>query len=221
VIYQKASSGSGEAELLLPPTTMDIPAQWTRDGRFIVYEHVDPKTKKHDLWVLPVQQPAQPGQVVSPASARPIPFLQTEFDEIMGQLSPDSRWMAYTSNESGQREVHVRPFPPGDGEWKISTAGGDQPRWRGDGKELFYVSASGKMTVVPVKVTPGATPHLEPGVPAPLFETHTVSVGGAVNFLQYDVTADGKRFIVASTGGTTGASPPITAVVNWNAGLKK
>ncbi len=216
VMYQKASSGSGQEQLLLPPTTADISYQWSRDGRYIVYVHFDPRTKG-DLWVLPVQ----PGQPV-PASAKPIPFLQSEFEERMGQLSPDSRWMAYSSDESGQREVYVRPFPSGDGEVKISTAGGDQPRWRGDGNELFYVSASNQMTAVPVQVKPGATPRLEPGVPVPLFEVHTVTAGTLPNvLLEYDVTADGKRFVVASAVGTTASSPPLVAVVNWHAGSKK
>ena len=77
----------------------------------------------------------------APGDRKPIPFLQTEFNELKGQLSPDNHWMAYTSDESGQREVYVRPFPVSDGKWRISTAGGEQPRWRGDGKELFFVGA--------------------------------------------------------------------------------
>jgi len=216
VMYQKASGGSGQEELLLPPTTDDVPTQWSPDGRFIVYWHTDPKTKT-DLWLLPVS----PGQAVPPASAKPIPFLQTQFVERMGQISPDGRWMAYSSDESGLREVYVRPFPRGGDEVRISTAGGDQPRWRGDGRELFYIAASGNMTAVPVQVTPGENPRLEPGVPEPLFEAHPTSGGPNANVHEYDVTADGKRFIVASTAVAGGNSPPITVVVNWNAGAEK
>src|SRR5262249_20724866 len=159
--------GSGQEQSLVPPTTTDVADHWSRDGRYIVYHHIDPKTK-YDLWYVPVPV----GQAIS-SPAKPQPFLQTEFSEFMGQLSPDSHWMAYTSDESGQREVYVRPFPPSEGKWKISTAGGDQPRWRGDGKELYYSAADGKMTAVPViRAVPAAKPAFEPGVPGPLFESH-------------------------------------------------
>ena len=117
----------------------------------------------------------------------------------------------------------MRPFPPGDGKWKISTAGGDQPRWRGDGKELFYVAADGKMTAVQVvRAVGGPKAAFEPGVPAPLFESHIVRSALTDLLFQYDVTADGKRFLVATTGSAGAASsPPLTVVVNWQAGLKK
>jgi hypothetical protein len=120
--------------------------------------------------------------------------------------------MAYTSDESGQREVYVRPFPLSEGKWRISTAGGEQPRWRGDGQELFFVSADGKMTAVTVKAVSGATRDFEASAPLPLFDTHMTAAGIAV--FQYDVTADGKRFLVAST--PAASSPSLNVVVNWN-----
>ena len=145
-LFQKVASGSGQDELLLTTGYTKNSTQWSRDGRFVVYIEIDPKTK-FDLWVLPMEG--------SERERKPIPFLRTEFNEIMGQLSPDSHWMAYTSDQSGQREVYVRPFPPADGQWTISVAGGEQPRWRGDGKELFYVAADGKMMAVPIKASAG------------------------------------------------------------------
>jgi Tol biopolymer transport system component len=99
-----------------------------------------------------------------------VSFLQTEFNETMAQLSPDSHWMAYTSDQSGRREVYVRPFPRAEGEWTISVAGGEQPRWRGDGKELFFVAEDGKMMAVPVKASAGPKPRFEAGRPVALFE---------------------------------------------------
>jgi len=130
--------------------------------------------------------------------------------------------MAYTSDESGEREVYVRPFPAGDGKWRISTAGGEQPRWRGDGKELFYAAADGKMTAVAVKAELGSKPSFEPGVPIPLFDAHMVAPGGTVNdVFQYDVTADGKRFLVVTSAARAASSPPLTVWVNWIAGLQK
>jgi Tol biopolymer transport system component len=196
-LYQ--TSGSGKDELLLSTANNNnkVPDQWSRDGRFIVYSEFDPKTK-WDLWVLPVGQGA-------PSDWKPIPFLQTKFNELYGQLSQDGHWMAYTSDESGQREVYVRPFPAADEKWKISTAVGEQPRWRGDGKELFFVGSDGKLMAVSVKAVTEPKPSFEPGAPVPLFETRIGEGSGHVAF-QYDVTADGKRFLVATTA--AGASAP-------------
>ena len=210
-LYQKAASGSGQDELLLPSSLSDGPYQWSRDGRFIVYVEVDPKTK-YDLWVLPVEGAA--------AERKPIPFLKTEFNELFGQLSPDSHWMAFTSDRSGRREVYVRPFPPGEGEWTISIAGGEEPRWRGDGKELFFEAADGKMMAVPVKAIAGTKPSFEAATPVALFDAHMVH-SPTNNLIQYDVTTDGKRFLITTASGPGGASPPLTVVTNWNAGLKK
>jgi Tol biopolymer transport system component len=211
-LYQKATSGSGQDELLLSNSLVNAPSQWSRDGRFIVYLEVDPKTR-YDLWVLPTEGAA--------ADRKPIPFLRSEFNELFDQLSPDSHWMAFTSDRSGRREVYVRPFPPGEGEWTISIAGGEVPRWRGDGKELFFEAADGKMMAVPVKAITGAKPSFEAGAPVALFDAHIAhSTSGAL--FEYDVTADGKRFLIDTTSGAGAASsPPLTVVTNWNAGAKK
>jgi Tol biopolymer transport system component len=155
--------------------------QWSRDGRLLVGTSSDPKTNL-DLWVVSMGEGA-------PRDRKPIPFMQTEYDEFQGQLSADSRWMAYTSDESRQREVYVSPFPQGNDKWKISTDGGEGPRWRKDGHELFYLSLEGKMMSVAVKTLAGSKPTFEK--PVPLFESH-VSSASAPNSFQYDVTADGK-----------------------------
>ena len=207
-LYRKATSGSGQDELLLPGSVSDLASQWSRDGRFIVYFEQDPKNK-YDLWVLPVEGAA--------ADRKPIPFLRTEADELHGQLSPDSHWMAFTSDRSGRREVYVRPFPPADGEWAISIAGGEQPRWRADGKEMFFIAADGKMMAVPVKPEAGSRPSFEAGAPVALFDAH---MAPSIDF-NYDVTADGKRFLIDTIDATGVASPPLTVVTNWNAGVKK
>ncbi len=199
-LYMKPASGSEQDELLLPSNVSDSTTQWSRDGRFIVYFEIDPKTKD-DLWVLPAQGDA--------AVRKPIPFLRTEFNELFGQLSPDSHWMAFTSDRSGRREVYVRPFPPSDGEWTISLAGGEQPRWRGDGKELFFEAADGKMMAVPVRAVAGTRPFLDAGTPVALFDAH-LSPSPANNEFEYDVTPDGKRFLITATGGSGAASPSLT-----------
>jgi Tol biopolymer transport system component len=214
-LFQKTAGGSGQSEPLLANSAVVIPTQWSRDGRFVVYYEVDPKTKR-DIWVLATEGTA--------ANRKPMPFLRTEAEEIFGQLSPDSHWMAFTSDRSGKREVYMRPFPPGEGEWTISLAGGEMPRWRGDGKELFFEATDGKMMAVPVKAVTGPKPSFEVGAPVPLFVAHMAHPTPDLLF-EYDVTADGKRFLIntitGSGGGPGAASPPLTVVTNWQAGLKK
>ena len=213
VLEVKSATGSGEKEPLLETNTgRRRPLQWSRDGRFIVYGETAPNGRDH-LWVVPIDD--------KPASERkPVQFLQTEFNEVHGQLSADSRWMAYVSDESGERQVYVRPFPSAEGVWRISTRGGDQPRWRGDGKELFYVAADGKMMAVPIKTGSGPKASLEPGTPVPLFDSHISATGAASMLFQYDVTSNGMRFLINTVNGTQ-ASSPFTVLVNWSAGPKK
>jgi hypothetical protein len=164
-----------------------------------------------DIGVISMQEGA-------PTDRKPTLFLHTPFNEWHGQLSPDSHWMAYSSDESGQREVYVVPFPTGGGRTQISSAGGEQPRWRGDGKELFYL-ADRKMMAVPVRAVAGATPSFDAGDPVPLFETNIYRINVGPMMYQYDVTADGKRFLIAIT--TESAAPPLNVVANWQAALKK
>jgi serine/threonine protein kinase/Tol biopolymer transport system component len=213
-IYQKAASGIGREEVLLATGNSKLPSQWSRDGRFIVYTENDPTTKR-DVWVLPMD---------GGADRKPAPFLHSEFNELHGQLSPDDRWMAYTSDKTGRREVYVAAFPTGEGETRVSLAGGEQPRWRGDGKELFFVTEDGKMMAVRVKADApsahGDRPFFEPGTPEPLFDVY-LPVHGRATAFEYDVIADGKRFLVDNQGGVSTPTPPLTAVVNWDAGFKK
>jgi Tol biopolymer transport system component/predicted Ser/Thr protein kinase len=217
-LYQKAANGSGREVLLLSNIVTDSPEQWSRDGRFIVYFELDTKNKR-GLWILPAE--------AGTTDRKPIPFLRSEFDELLGQLSPDSHWIAFTSDRSGRREVYVRPFPRGDGEWTISIAGGQAARWRGDGKELFFEAADGKMTAVPVKkAVPGANAVFEPGTPLALFDAHMVHSAQAFSaearYFEYDVTADGNRFLINSANSTGAASEPtLTVVTNWLAAVRK
>ena len=148
---------------------------------------------------------------------KPIPFLTTPADEAGAQFSPDDRWVVYFSNESGRREVYVRDFAPdrspavGSARITISTAGGATPRWRPDGREIYYIALDGKMMAVPVKLEP----RFEPGVPAPLFDTNLTG------FFSYDVTVDGRFLVNSISEEDSSSSPPITIVMNWQAALKK
>jgi eukaryotic-like serine/threonine-protein kinase len=203
-LYQKVSSGAGNEEVLLKSNNAIGLSDWSRDGRFLLYSEEDPKTG-WDLWVLPLD-----------GDRKPMPYLRTAFPETQGVFSPDARWVAYRSAESGSSEIYVRPFPASSGgKWMVSKGGGSQPRWRRDGKELFYVSPDG--TLMSVDVT--ASPAFRPGVPRSLFQTNMRS---STNLFRYDVTADGQRFLInASTAATAASSAPITVVFNWQAGLRK
>ena len=143
-----------------------------------------------------------------------MPYLQTPFSESQGRLSPDGKWMAYASDESSRFEVYVQSMPASGGKWQISTAGGTEPRWRRDRKEMFYRSPDGKMMAVDIKA--GAS--FAAGVPKPLFDARFnefFSVGG-----RYDVTADGQRFLI-NVPAASATDLPITIVSNWTATLKQ
>ena len=143
-------------------------------------------------------------------------FLGTPFNEVQGRFSPNSRWVAYASDESGRFQVYVRPFPAASGQTQISIAGGMQPEWRRDGKELFYISADGKLTAVPV-TTDGAT--FSAGTPHALFDVE-VPEPNAPYPTDYAVTADGQRFLV-NTVVDQPTRPALTVILNWTADLKK
>ena len=148
-IYLKPTSGAGEAELLLRNDNNKGPRDWSRDGRLILFMEQSPETG-WDLWVLPLE-----------GDKKPVPYLQTEFEEVLGQFSPDGRWVAYASNESGRSEIYVQPYPADGGKWQVSTDGGIQPRWREDGKELFYLTGDDR--VMTAEIEAGET--FQPGVP--------------------------------------------------------
>ena len=200
-LYRKVSSGAGSEELVLKSNILDAGTDWTADGRFILFESQNPKTAV-DLMVLPLF-----------GDRKPYPLLQGEFSESQGRVSPDGRWFAYTSNESGKNEVYVQSFPPTGGKWQISTTGGAQPHWRRDGKEVFYMAPDRKLMAVDVKL--GAA--FETSAPKTLFQTQVVRPE-APN--RYVVTEDGQRFLVNSSLEEV-SQTPITVILNWNAQLKK
>jgi eukaryotic-like serine/threonine-protein kinase len=202
-IYQKLASGVGPEELLLKADERLGPGDWSADGRFLIYTRAGYKTK-YDLWVLPLAGDHQPSL-----------FLQTPFQEDWGRFSPDGRWIAYISNDQGRNEVYVQTFPASGGKWQISTNGGNIPRWRRDGKELYYISADQKLMAVAVK----SGSSFEAGVPRVLFDLalpQVVSTG----FGGYDVSADGQRFLFV-TQARGAASMQYTVVMNWAAEAKR
>jgi hypothetical protein len=144
---------------------------------------------------------------------KPFAVAQTQFDEHRAQTSPDSQWVAFQSDESGQDEIYVQPFPGPGSKWPVSTSGGTQVRWRRDGKELFYVALDGRLVAVPIQLGSSTKPP-EVGAAVPLFAP---PLGGAIQQAdfrhQYMVSADGQRFLVATVGEPT--ISPITVILNW------
>ncbi len=208
-LYQKQAGGAKEEELLLKSSENKTPTSWSRDGRFLLYSVEDPKTKS-DLWVLPME-----------GNARPLCLLRTEFNEADGRFSPDMRWIAYQSDESGRNEVYVRLFQQASGgassgaggKWLVSRDGGSAPRWRGDGRELYYRGSNGR--VMAVEIVAGKV--FRAGTPEPLFQPPP-SIQSAMGF---DVSADGNRFLLMTATSTEKTTSPFTVILNWSSLLKK
>ena len=200
-LFEKAASGGGSEDVIVASPEEKVPDDWSRDGQFIVYESFGSKTK-WDLWILRT------------ADRNSSPLLQSEFNERQAQLSPDGKYLAYTSDKSGSAAVYVQTVPLSGSEWRISTGVGAQPRWRKDGRELFYIGADRKLMVVDVKLGP----PFQVGVPKPLFETRVPTITDFRN--HYVVSADGQRFLINSVTEARGTTP-IDVVKNWTALLKR
>ena len=201
-LYQKRSSGAGAEELLLSPGGVAINSDWSRDGRYIVFTATNPTTG-FDIWVWPTGGDQKPTLAV-----------RTPLNEMHGRLSPDGRWMAYASDESGELQVYVQPFPATGDKKQISSDGGSEPRWRRDGNELFYLASNRALMSVSI---PGGN-ALNARVPQALFTTRAPLVGSPYR-ANYAVIASGQRFLVNTRLEDTPS--PITVVLNWTAGLDK
>ena len=199
-IYVKPANGTGTSQPLVEDNAIKYVDDWSKDGRYIAYGRLDPQGKTGwDIWILPLF-----------GDKKPFAFLASQFNEGDASFSPDGKWLAYSSNESGngRLELYVVPFPQGNGKWQVSTSGGLGLRWRGDGKELFYISEDNKLMAVGIQEKSGS---LEIGNPQALFQTSTGT--------PYDVTPDGKKFVVL-TQPTQSSTESLNLVVNWLALLK-
>jgi eukaryotic-like serine/threonine-protein kinase len=174
------------------------PWDWSADGRFILYSENEP-TASRDIWVLPVD-----------SEQKPYPLFQTQFNESYAQFSPDGRWVVYLSNETGNDELYVARFDNPRESRRISTAGAAQPRWRRDGKELFYLAGDKSLMAVPVK----AGDKFETGEAISLFKVDSIVADS------YDVSSDGQRFLMNIAERKT-QSMPFTVVLNWTSDLKR
>jgi Tol biopolymer transport system component len=222
-LYEKPATGAVAEQTIY--ATKDSPKfgfDWTRDGKFLLYVDILRGGKSGaDILALPA------------GGGKPLPVIQAEFNQTKPQLSPDNRWLAYVSDESGRGEVYVQPFSlegkPSTQRWQISASGGTDPRWRRDGRELFFLAADQKLMSVAIRSATEkvGAPEFAFDSPQSLFTlppmfTLPVTSNGVFEAMafRYAVTADGKRFLVlADSGNSTPA--PITVLTNWQAGLKK
>jgi eukaryotic-like serine/threonine-protein kinase len=200
-LYERAVSQTGQEAPLFQSNLNKFPTDWSPDGRYIIYHQVDPKTK-YDVWALPLF-----------GERKPFPLLQTQANESGGALSPDGQWVAYHSDEAGRHEIYVQHFSAGSGKRRISPNGGVSPKWRGDGRELYYQALDSKLMAAPV--TSGTS--LVVGAPVAIAE---FPYSGIAEIANYSVDRDGRRFLLCAQVETE-TNSPLTVLVNWMAAVKK
>jgi Tol biopolymer transport system component len=193
-LFQKAVNGSEGDTLLLASPEPKNATDWSPDGRYILYSSQSPRTN-FDLWALPLF-----------GDRKPFPVVQTPFAENSGRFSPDNRWITYQSSESGRDEIYIQAFPGGENRLQVTTAGGANPRWRRDGRELFYLAPNNRLMAVPVALGP----TIKAGQPAALF-----AVPSNAN---YNLSADGQRFLINMPAEDPS---PLTVIFNWSGSLRK
>jgi eukaryotic-like serine/threonine-protein kinase len=200
-IYELPAGGTGASRLLYADEREKRPTDVSADGQWIIFNSIGgPSSGGTDIWV----------KSTSEKSARA--WLATPFNELDGRISPDGSWIVYQSNESGRPEIYVRAFPDSDRKWMISSGGGTMPSWRGDGREIFYISPDRRMMAAPVK--PGS-PTFEVGAPVALFDARL----RAHATVQYDVSRDGQRFLLNQE--VQGEAEPVTMIQNWDVKLPR
>jgi serine/threonine protein kinase len=184
-MYERRADGTGDATLLFETDGNNNPSDWSPDGRYILFD-----TQRSDVMALPLV-----------GDRKPIDVANTSFAEVGGRFSPDGRWVAYMSNEPGLREIFVQPFPGPGPKVQVSTGGGQWPRWRRDGRELFYISADDRLMTVPLAWSGG---RFEAGPPQPLFALRGTS--------GYEPSPDGQRFLTVTS---VSDASPISVILNW------
>ena len=194
-LFLKDTNGAQEEKLIPQEGPDRLPTDWSRDGKYLLYQ------RGADLWFLTFPE------------LRPTQFLKAISTLKNGRFSPDGKWVAYSSNESGRWEIYVTSFPEGHGKWQVSNAGGDQPRWRSDGKELFYLAADNKIMATPVTI--GS--NFDAGTPVALFQANPREMVATTEQFFYDVSQDGQRFLINTQLKT--AMTPTSVVLNWAAKL--
>ena len=209
-LYEKRSDGTGSEELILESESYKYPTDWSADGRYVAFSS-NSAQQKTSVWILPRF-----------GERKPYIFLQGDHNAGEARFSPDGRWVAYTSDESGRAEIYVTPFPQAASKWQVSAAGGTSPRWRRDGKELFYLAADSKLMAA--EVAPGGS-ILQVGAVHPLFPVllrtgpSRFELSSTSEQIGYDSAPDGSWFVVNAP--PAGIPPPITLITNWSADPKR
>jgi eukaryotic-like serine/threonine-protein kinase len=201
-LYWKPSNGTGKEELLFASESNKFTDDVSRDGRYLIFENVSPASGRSELWVLPLME-----------ERKPKPYLQTELFLTHAAISPDGHWVAYSSNESGGREIFVQSFPEAGAKFQVSTDGGDCPVWRNDGKELFYLGGSNSVVAVPVETGE----EFRAGAPQSLFQVPMLNMSGYRTV--FVLSPDGQRILVNQP--RESIRTPITVVANWDTELNK
>src|SRR5258708_822225 len=195
----KNADGSGSAQSFADfGTPQQGPWDWSRDGKYVLAR------KDRELWYLTLPD------------RQPRPLLQSQWMIRNAQFSPDGKFVAYASSETGNWEVYVSPFPTFTSKWQVSRGGGEEPRWRGDGKELYYLGPDGKLMAADIKTATG----FEAETPSALFQTPTRQPISAMDFFSYDATRDGQKFLV-NTKLENSNSAPLSVILNWSADMEK
>ena len=195
----KNTDGSGSEEIVFESESNCSPSDWSRDGRFVLFQRISPTSKtKEDLWVLPLV-----------GDRKPYPFLATPYEESDASFSPDGKWVLYFSDESGKNEAYVTPFPGGGGKWQVSTGGGDGGGWRRGGKEIVYADNTGELYSVEVNAVASS---FQVGRPVHLFKSPPIDAA--------DSTEDGQRFLLAPSAAAA-ENAPIALILDWPAALAK
>lgn len=194
-LYEKELDGNGKDRLLLRTELPKFPLDYSADGRYLLFRQIDPKTK-HDIYILPLT-----------GEQKPYPYLHSEAMENGGAISPDGRWVAYASDESGRFEIYVESFPSHGGRRQVSLEGGTAPRWRGDGTELYFQASDGPLMVVPIR-------NIEAMVTGPVRQLFPFRAAGATMIASYAPTHNGQTFLVSAIVERE-ARAPLTLVQNW------
>jgi serine/threonine protein kinase len=198
-LLDKKADGSGSERPIgdsIP--SVQGPCDWSRDGKYVL------SFRTGELWYLSISDRQQKALFRGNGAVR------------NAQFSPDGKWMAYSSNETGNSEIYVSPFPNADSKWQVSRGGGQEPRWRRDGKELFYLSAEGKMMAVPVRTSA----NFEAGSPVTLFQAHLRQPISVLDRVSYDVSADGQKFLI-NTKVDEPNTAPLSVILNWASEMER
>jgi Tol biopolymer transport system component len=207
-LYKKPSNGVGSEELLFESKSQKVSTSWSPDGKSVLFLAVEGSQTQGDLWTLPLS-----------GDKKPSPYLQSRFDEFWGQISPTGHWVAYLSDESGRPEVYVQGLPSLASKSQVSTNGGLWPRWRADGKELFFMDLSLRLHSVTVET---AGQSLRFGLPNLLFDSKMANPAH-LPYSGYAVSADGQRFLIPQrpTASPDEVETPLTVVMNWTSLIKQ